>query len=210
MGFLLSGFTVSQNVKLQNAVTGANRAIKAAYGQVKVIQQTGTITPAYQRFFGGLDKARIDQVTRVMNMMAYATDSSFLRYNRSIGRPGTYAAAQRPASGWSEKNVKQILDQGEFTMKVDDAFYAQSTSKDEAILTIAHELSHLVGNTDDVDCPWDNETAYGLARVRRLAAQYPALAIQNADSYGYYVVEVGLPKAKENNEVDLSNSTLFA
>jgi len=208
MGFLLSGFAVSQNVKLQNAITTAGRAVNVAYEKMKGIKATNKPDKAYMDFFGAVDAGRINTVWTRMNMIQYAMNSSFIRYNRSIGRPGTYAAAQKPASGWSEKNVRQILDQGEFTMKIDDAFYGAGTDKHVAALTIVHEISHLVANTDDETCPWDGEDCYELDRCRRLANQYPSLAISNADSYGYFVMaEYSFiqPRAKaEETDVDIS------
>lgn len=207
MGFTLSGFSVRDNVKVQNAINSSNKAIRLAYVEMKGIRRSHNISPCYRRFFGVADANRIDKVWRVMSMMEYAAGASFIEYIRSIGRPGTYAAAQRPKSGWSEKDVKQILDRGEFRMKVDDEFYSPTTPVWEQTLTMAHELSHLVGNTDDEECPWDGEEAYGLKRVRRLAEQYPNLAVNNADSYGYYVMAVTdslrIPTA-DNGPLDLT------
>ncbi|MCH4894212.1 hypothetical protein GO308_13895 [Sphingomonas sp. SFZ2018-12] len=212
MGFLLSGFTVSHNVKVQNAITLAGKATAVAYTRMSAIRSTRTPTKAYTAFFGAMDATRLDQAWKVLNMIHYAMGTSFIRYNRSVGRPGTYAAAQRPASGWSEKNVKQMLDSGEFTMKIDDAFYKSGTDARTAALTIVHEISHLVGNTDDVDCPWDSKECYEYDRCRRLAEQYPNLTIKNADSYGYYVMaeyDEVLPKQAEA-EPDLNMDLLFA
>lgn len=211
MGFLLSGFVVSQNVKLQNAIITANKAVEVAYKKMTTIKANSTPDKCYTDFFGAVAPGRINTVWQRMNMIEYAMNSSFIRYNRNVGRPGTYAAAQRPQSGWSEKSVRQILDRGEFTMKIDDAFYGANSDRRTAALTVVHEISHLVANTDDVECPWDHKDCYELARCRRLAANYPDLAINNADSYGYFVMgeyDSVLPSAASDDVQDLSG--LFA
>jgi hypothetical protein len=202
MGFLLSGFTVKHNVRVQNAIARANSAISLAFNEMAQIKRTNQATPTYIKWFGASDARRIERVFQMMSMLNYAANSSFIRYNRSLGRAGTYAAAQRPAvSGWGDKSIKQMLDSGEFTMKIDDAFYAQGTSEEETVQTIVHELSHLVANTDDVDCPWDtSEECYGRPNCRRLAANYPDDAIRNADSVGYYVIAVASPPVAQTDE----------
>lgn len=212
MSFLLSGFAVSQNVKLQNAIITAAKAIEIAYSKMTNIKTTNQVDKPYTDFFGAADNARINTVWSRLNMMHYAVNSAFIRYDRRVGKPGTYAAAFRPASGWSEKNVRQLLDKGDFKMTIDDAFYGADADKRTAALTIVHEISHLVANTDDVDCPWDNEACYELDRCRRMAAQYPQLAINNADSYGYFAMaerDFTLPQAQAEDP-DLGLESLFS
>ncbi len=54
--------------------------------------------------------------------------------------------------------------------------------------TVVHELSHIViGTRDEVDAL--NVTAYGGANARALAAQSPALALTNAENWGFFVEE---------------------
>lgn len=211
MGFLFSGFTVKHNVRLQDAMTRAGSAIGLAFNEMKNIKHTKKITPNYLKWFGAADQARIDRVFQMMSMLDYATNSSFIRYNRVVGDAGTFAAAHRPNSGWGDKDIKQMLDSGEFTIDIEDAFYAHGTSEEEAVQTIVHELSHLVANTDDVDCPWDtSEECYGRPNCRRLADRHPAEAIRNADSVGYYVVAVASPPARANAEETVALESLFA
>ena len=194
MGFLLSGFTVKQNLAVQNSVSKANAAIGQAYAVMTNIRKTGLITKEYLTYFGVADKARIDKVWKRLNMMNYASNASFITYERRIGKKNTAGAAQKPLSGWSEKDVKTMLDSGQFRMKIDDGFYrrggvmsyAQAGPTPE-IEVMVHELSHLVANTDDEPCPWDTEDAYGMDRAQRLAREYPDKAINNADNYGLFV-----------------------
>lgn len=212
MGFLLSGFTVKDNVRLQNAITEANKAIGLAFQEMTRVKVTSRPTRTYVKWFGVADAARIGRVFEVMSMLNYAANASFIRYIRMIGKPDTLAAARKPrVTGWGDKTVKQMLDKREFSMKIHDGFCSPDAPKDEVIQTIVHELSHLVADTEDVPCPWDeNEDCYGRADCRRLADRYPDLAIWNADNVGYYVIDVASPPVRGNQEGPLSLDTLFA
>lgn len=188
MTYSLTGFSAAQNVQVQNAIALACEATDVAYKAMTAVRKTGIASQNYQDFFGPTDIGRIDKVWKKINMIHYAMINSSVKYLRNTGRPKVYAAAQRPLSDWSEKDVRQILDKNEFSVKIDDMFYGQGTDRQLAALTIVHEVSHLVANTDDVDCPWDNRACYGLDRCRRMADRYADQATENADSYGFYVM----------------------
>ena len=189
MGHSLNGFSASQNIKVQNAITLACEATDVASKALTAIKKSNAVSGTFRDFFGPMDAARVDKILQKLNMIQYAMNSSSVAFNRNLGQAGVYATAYRPPSGWSEKSVRQILDKGVFKIDIDDKFYSGRTNDYLSALTIVHEMSHLVANTDDVPLPWNNRgDCYGQANCKRLAQGYPDMAADNADSYGYYVM----------------------
>ncbi len=139
--------------------------------------------PEYQDWFGEITKSRFDKVRRNVGIINYAIHSQKITWERVNGDPQNFAAALMPTGGWNEQKVKQIIDSG-YTVEIDDLFYA--TTDDETYNTIIHEISHIVANTDDETNPNTTNDAYGRVECTNLKTYNPDIAINNADSYGYF------------------------
>ena len=179
----------------------------------------------YELHFGTYDKARHARVTEVISLMDFAVNSASVAIQYNIGCGGnTNAAAYPPEGGWSAQNIKKVLKSGGFKMSLCPRFFGAMPQNDRMAQnrtgTFVHELSHIVGNTNDVA---DNHvngapitadpvgfTYYGRANARQLADYRPELAIENAENYGFYVSDL-LADARNSAEVDFEGlPDLFA
>ena len=193
MGHIYSGFTPSETVKLQNAAIDGQKAIVADWADIQSVKSNKTASVAYRRWFGTYHNARAQTVFEKINAIHYALTASSLKLTKS-GAAGHYAAAFEPDAGWNMHKVKEIVKSGGYTVEYTNLFFGNFTEdeggKHPQALTFVHELSHVVASTDDMDYPPDiDEECYGQLKCKYIATNHPDVAINNADSYGFYCTE---------------------
>lgn len=146
-------------------------------------------TRAYRLYFGLFDVKRFERVIGILSLMDLAVNSAGITFTRVAGGdPNDCAATEPPYGIWKDQTPKQIAasahqHQWAYKMDVCDNFYAAKNSlsgevKDAQFNTFCHELSHLVGNTED--------PVYGDFESRDLAINDPNTAVMCAENYGYY------------------------
>lgn len=193
MGHLFSGFTTSENIKIQNAAIEAQKAVEKAWKDIQSIKKSGSTSFQYMKWFGMYDTKRVQTVYEKINAIHYAMTASSIKCVKS-GAAGHYAAAFQPDKGWNMHKVKDIVKSGGYRVEYTNLFFG-NVSKDDGgnhpqTLTFIHELSHVVAATDDEPFPPDpSEDCYGQKKCRLIAEKYPGVAVTNADSYGFYCTE---------------------
>ena len=68
---------------------------------------------------------------------------------------------------------------------------ASSSTGQDQLETLLHELSHIVLGTKDEKLDDNTTTAYGGANARLLAVQSATRAQTNAENWGFFVRDVG-------------------
>lgn len=147
-------------------------------------------------WFGDASNAWIQQLKRNLNRMASVANVQQIDIHGSNWKQrkrGTSAAAYQPASGWRDNTavvgrvgfVTRSQNQG-FNIELDHEWntsptYKNNANRDSKFEILVHELTHLILDTED--------EAYGGNLCQALAAQNPARAKINADSWGYFIEE---------------------
>ncbi|WP_300432994.1 M35 family metallo-endopeptidase [uncultured Thalassolituus sp.] len=193
MGHLFSGFTTSENIKIQNAAIQAQSMVEKAWKDIQAVKKGGNASPQFTKWFGKYDSARVTTVFEKINAIHYAMTASSIKCTKSAAA-GHYAAAYRPDEGWSMHKVKDIVKSGGYTVEYTNLFFGNFSEEDGGkhpqALTFIHELSHVVAATDDESYPPDtSQDCYGQKKCKHIATDYPAVAVTNADNYGFYCTE---------------------
>lgn len=193
MGHRFSGFTPSENITIQNAAIDAQKAVEKAWKDIQAVKTSGAASFQYIKWFGMYNSKRVQTVYEKINAIHYAMTASSLKCVKS-GAAGHYAAAYEPDKGWNMHKVKDIVKSGGYTVEYTNLFFGDVSEDDGGkhpqTLTFIHELSHVVAATDDEDYPPDtSKECYGQKKCKIIAQQYPAVAVTNADSYGFYCTE---------------------
>jgi len=193
MGHFFSGFTTSEKITIQNAAIEAQKAVENAWKDIQTVKKTGSTSFQYMKWFGMYDAKRVQTVYEKINAIHYAMTASSVKCVKSAAG-GYYAAANRPDQGWSMHKVKDIVKSGGYTVEYTNLFFGDVDEDDGGkhpqTLTFIHELSHVVAATDDESYPPDtSKDCYGQKICRKIAESYPAVAVTNADNYGFYCTE---------------------
>jgi hypothetical protein len=123
---------------------------------------------------------KLDRFASIINTKPIHIHGSHIKKRKK----GTYAAAQRPASGWKPYTQMTSAQGQDFNIRLDvrwnttPMYRMGQGSRDSQFCTMVHELSHLILDTEDY--------AYGEEKCQNLA---PADAKRNADNWGYFVEE---------------------
>jgi len=152
--------------------------------------------PRSVRWFGDASNTWTQQLKNNLNRMASVVNIQQVKVHGQQWKQrarGTSAAAYRPASGWRDNTavvgrtsfVTRSQGQG-FNIALDNEWNTSPTYRTGATLDskfeiLAHELTHLILDTED--------EAYGGPKCETLAAHSPARAKKNADSWGYFIEE---------------------
>ena len=180
--------TLRERIAFQNAVLDATEKMPTILKDARANTKT-VATRAFKMYFGAFDLKRFEKVLGILNAMCMAFDSSGIVFERRYGgNPNTCAATAPPGGVWVEQTPQQIAEsahKNEFTYKmfVGEAFYTATNSIDRTIKsaqfnTICHEMSHMVGNT--------NDPVYGNVQSRILAGNDPTTACDCAENFGFY------------------------
>lgn len=193
MANILSGFGhVKERVKVEEAMTEAGIALKAAWNTVHAVKlNMGAGHALYTEWFGRPpDKAHVDHAFTVISTLAYAVNSTCMTIRRGVGSPAVAAAAPPSDGSWSNRSVRQILESGKFVMNLYDPYFLQISAdrggNHGPAKTFIHELSHLLAETNEPIGTYPE--VYGMIACRNLAQTQTAHAVRNADSWGYFCI----------------------
>jgi peptidyl-Lys metalloendopeptidase len=130
-------------------------------------------TPAFRTWFGPFDNRKAAQVGSVIQGFKGQLRCKSHVFYTDLGR------CEDDTLAWYIKHPdpKQLS----IANYCPSFFSLPDNGTDSKWGTILHELSHGYGGTVD--------HAYGQARCRQLAVFAPHLAVENADSYQYYLEE---------------------
>ncbi len=209
MAHQFSGFAVSGRSTLDRCVTQATKAMDIAHKQLIALQTApnGPGIDDYRRWFGAMDKTRLARVTAVVTAMDFVLSSGRISFTFNQGCSATTnAVAFQPAHGWKQSSLQETLKSGTFEISLCPRFFGalpqDAQDQQSRTGTFVHELSHIVGNTDDEKV--GGETCYGLQWSRILADRFPDQAVNNAENYGLYAT--WLLRSKFVAEEDLSGA----
>lgn len=126
----------------------------------------------FEIWFGQYTEANRQVVyTRIHNMLKELRDKRVtINHGGADCEQGDYAYVEHVGGG---------LNPGVTIFLCQQFFVAPLYGENSQVGTILHEVSHLVGGTDD--------HRYGPQDCKELARNNPALARQNADNYEYYI-----------------------
>ena len=189
MGFTSSGLGPADQTLIQTFGREIITFLRTAARNVTVIDQHS------QLWFGDSSALWITQLREKLDRMATVINlQSIDIHGSTLNRRGnTFAAAQRPNSGWRDNTANPggggfiTRSQGQgFHIRLDRSWntaptYRSANSPDSKFQTLVHELTHLIIDTEDEE--------YTSIRCRGLAITNSARAKRNADSWGYFVEE---------------------
>lgn len=126
----------------------------------------------YITWFGALDGNRINQVAaNIHKTLRQLTESNITIYFMGPAcEKGDYAYTNDTNHGSLNGVTVHLCDQ---------YFRAPLLGNNSQTGTLIHEFTHIIFNTDDHD--------YGQKECKALAKNNPALAIDNADNYEYFI-----------------------
>jgi len=182
-------FSESHEKAMRQVVSRASDALSLAYaGHVKV-----TDGSQFARWFGTGPRATVQRVLQRMNYSMINGNIEISYVADGICQGGfVNAMAFRPAHGWRAANITEAKAYN-FNMSICPRFLkimpAEGSSNQSQVGTLVHEISHLLGGTQDIVDPNSGDVVYGATAAKALAAQFPALAVNNAENYGFYVAE---------------------
>jgi peptidyl-Lys metalloendopeptidase len=141
----------------------------------------------FERWFGPYTQPNIDAVKNIIHTMV-----------RQLADTGTVTIQYDPASN-TFAYVYPVDPVGAapakraaITIFLGSAFFtAPLLGKDSQSGTVIHELSHMNGNTDDIQIA-PGVSCYGETNCKNLAIANPAQARINADNYLFYCCSFGL------------------
>lgn len=140
----------------------------------------------FERWFGPYTQPHIDVVKTIIHTMV-----------RQLANTSTVTIQYDPASP-TFAYVFPVAPVGTppatlpaITIYLGSAYFtAPKLGKDSQAGTVIHELSHMVGHTDDIAL--GGEVCYGETRCKNLATANAAQAQANADNYLFYCCSFGL------------------
>lgn len=217
-------FMPSQRAGVEKCVLQAQDALGKAYKNMLALQRKGAsggLLADYKRWFGTMSTGNLARVTDVIGLMDFALTSGRIsfEYNQGCGAT-TNAVAFTPTHGWKTSKLKETLQSGTFRISLCPRFFGalpqDAQDQQSRTGTFIHELSHIVGNTNDIA---DNHlngaditaapvgfTFYGRDAARILADKAPNFAIENAENYGFYCTWI----IRDTSEVEEDLSGAFA
>ena len=193
MAHSFTGFSVSQRVDLEKIVIAATKILTQAHKDVIELQKQNaaqSLKDDYKRWFGTLTTDRLKIVTDVVTLLDYTLASGRVdfTYNGAGCNANTNAAAYRPAHGWKLAELTEALKKDTYKITLCPRFFAalplDAEDRQSRVGTFIHELSHIVGNTEDEVV--NGTTMYGRDNARILADRFPDQAVKNAENYGFY------------------------
>jgi len=150
------------------------------------------------RWFGDAGLPWRNEVATKLSKMASVVNTTPITVTftaRTKRDTGTVAAARRPKESWGDyTDMTKAQGPGfsgqDFHVRLDLAWNRQPTHcpghqpGDSKFMSLVHELTHLILDTDDVT------PAYGVRNCRNKADTNPAAAKRNADNWAFFVQEL--------------------
>ncbi|NER51317.1 MAG: hypothetical protein F6J92_32545 [Symploca sp. SIO1A3] len=126
----------------------------------------------YEKWFGQYNENNRTQVYGIIhNMLIQLRDKSVtINHDGADCKARDYAYVDAPGGG---------LRDGVTIFLCNQFFAAPLYGKNSQVGIILHEITHLVGNTED--------HKYGETECKRLAQENPNMARNNADNYEFYI-----------------------
>lgn len=168
-----------------NRYISFTRIVSSAPSKIKILQDQAIEaykrillfkvrdTPAFRSWFGSFDRRKANQVASVIRGFKGQLRCKSHVFYTDLGR------CEDDTIAWYIKHPDpKQLSAANYCPRF---FSLPDNGTDSKWGTILHELSHGYGGTVD--------HAYGQARCRQLAISAPHLAVENADSYQYYLEE---------------------
>lgn len=184
-----TGFNDAQEKQIRAVVADASVALSKAYAG-HVNNNDG---PLFTTWFGTGARATVKDILHRMNY-AMTNGSITINYSALGNCAGgtTNAVAYSPAHGWGQASIAQAASAASnFTLDICPrllkAMSFTGSGSQSQVGTLLHEISHLLGNTDDEVDPGNNTVAYGSVAAKRLARLYPNQAVNNAENFGFYI-----------------------
>lgn len=211
MAHQYSGFSVKHRSTVHDTVLEAASALDKAHKALLRLSRkaSGLDLKDYERWFGTFSDGNLQRATEVVGLMDYALNSGRIHFTFNEGCGATTnAAAFQPTHGWKTAKLKETLSGGTFRITLCPRFFGAMTQSSvtgqSRTETFIHEMSHIVGNTEDEVHPDWGVTAYNRNLARDLADNYPNLAINNAENYGFYCMWVAQDRTRP--ELNLSDA----
>jgi peptidyl-Lys metalloendopeptidase len=161
--------TSAQQTEVNQAIDEARKYADEAVQHMNTITYQ-TVSARYVRWFGSRDKGRIDHVKDVWNKV----DSAMWQPLTVMPTTGDYYGLTWPLFT--------------STIRLGNYFWDRTTAltgEDSKAGTIIHEVTHLVGGTDDKY--YDKDQRYTVEDAKNLAIFKPSKATKNANNYEYFV-----------------------
>ena len=184
---IYTGFSSAQEKSMRSIVKDASSALTKAYA----VHSKTDDNDLFSIWFGTGARASVKAVLKAMN--AGMKDGTVtINYTALGGCAGgnTNAIAYQPAIGWQVANIQQARNV-DFTLDICPRLLkimaTAGTENQSQVGTLLHEISHLLGGTNDEADPGTGVVAYGAAAAKALATNHPALAVNNAENYGFYI-----------------------
>lgn len=184
-----TGFSESGEKQIRQIVNSASTAITLAFAS----HLKENDSDLFATWFGAGNRGRVKDVLHLIN---YAmTNGSIVINYTAVGYcagGSTNAVAYPPVHGWGQATVAQArTPASQFTLdicpRLMNVMAFSGSGNQSQVGTLIHEISHLLGNTDDEIDPDTNNVAYGSAAAKTLALNHPNQAINNVENYGFYV-----------------------
>jgi len=149
----------------------------------------------YTRWFGAPGGAlTLNAMQAKIHKMAYALNKGNIdiSYNVHCGGPNPpYASSSTPPGG-GEQSYNQLANANIVDIDLCPSFFKRLTQRGDnsALVTVAHEFSHAVLDTNDHPDPVAPAAdCSDKACAKRLAAATPALAVTNAENIAQFISE---------------------
>lgn len=159
---VFNGCNTEQRDALRSALENADRDVGTVLERIR----QGTIEDYWRTWYGTGDRSR---VTHILTLI-----------QERLKNPGTLilACAERDC----DNNMMGYAETGLVSVCPDFFRSPPRDAYDSQMGTLVHELSHALAHTED--------HGYGPSDARRLAAQDPAKAVENADNIEYFTEAV--------------------
>lgn len=222
MGHIIAGYSVPHRRIFERCLLESQKSLALGRQCLQAMQRGQPHSGAhyYKLFFGASLPARLARVVEVVTLMDLALNSSSVQfeYNISCGAT-TNAVAFTPTGGWSAQSIQDLLKSGRFRVSLCPRFFTALPQNDRMAQsrtgTLLHELSHIVGNTNDIaqnhingasiaDAP-SGTTCYGRPLSRQLADGWSNLAVENAENYGFFLTDLLSEASLVSEDVGVGN-----
>ena len=165
-----------------NAVARATTWANDAYNEVNNNEQALRNNPPspYLSWFGTFEQCRYQRVRGVLDGVRFKlnSDSTLTAYCR--------IDPAAPCDDAGDIAATDARVRGDFNVWFCHDFFAlhANVGFDTQAGSVLHEMTHSIGNTEDIP------GAYGTAGAGNLATQAPARAVDNADNYEFFVEQL--------------------
>ena len=192
MAHTFVGFVGDKQRKVQKIVTECTGIMR--YVDYQLNHHKNDIRSYIIKWFGKPfdDLGQVPGIISKMSNGLYASSIRFTYNDVGDCDGNTFAAALAGSSPESYKEIstdtyEMTICPEMFGLKI----FKEEGDKDTQTQTFLHELSHLVGGTDDEPHPDPvkaaaGKEAYGRTAAERLAELNPKSARNNADNYGFF------------------------